>query len=179
MVPCYERIDSLSEKTRRLVKLKKKENPEKKVGIILYGFPPNAGSIGTAAYLSVFESLYNLLEAMKREGYKVELPKSTNELREAVLSGNSAKFGQEANVIERINGTEIVENEPYLKEIEEVWGSAPGKIQSDGTGVFILGKKLGNVVVGIQPTFGYEGDPMRLLFERKRLCAYSCVFNVL
>ena len=53
-----------------------------------------------------------------------------------------------------------------MKEIEEVWGSAPGKIQSDGTGVFILGKKLGNVVVGIQPTFGYEGDPMRLLFEK-------------
>ena len=166
MVPCYERINSLSEKTCRLVKLKRKENSEKKVGIILYGFPPNAGSIGTAAYLSVFESLYNVLTSLKNEGYKVELPKSTNELREAVLGGNSATFGQEANVIERINGTEIVENEPYLKEIEEVWGSAPGKIQSDGTSVFILGKKLGNVVLGIQPTFGYEGDPMRLLFEK-------------
>ena len=103
---------------------------------------------------------------MKDEGYEVELPKSTDELREAVLSGNSERYGQEANVIERVNGTEIVQNEPYLKEIEEVWGSAPGKIQSDGTGVFILGKKLGNVVVGIQPTFGYEGDPMRLLFEK-------------
>ena len=166
MVPCYERIKSLSEKTRRLVKLKRKENSEKKVGIILYGFPPNAGSIGTAAYLSVFESLYNVLKSMRNEGYKIELPKSTNELREIVLGGNSGKYGQEANVIERIDGSEIVENEPYLKEIEEVWGSAPGKIQSDGTGVFVLGKKLGNVVVGIQPTFGYEGDPMRLLFEK-------------
>jgi len=166
MVPCYERIKSLSEKSSRLVRLKRKENAEKKVGIILYGFPPNAGSIGTAAYLSVFESLYNVLKSMKDEGYEVELPKSTDELREAVLSGNSERYGQEANVIERVNGTEIVQNEPYLKEIEEVWGSAPGKIQSDGTGVFILGKKLGNVVVGIQPTFGYEGDPMRLLFEK-------------
>ena len=29
-----------------------------------------------------------------------------------------------------------------------------------------LGQKFGNVLVGIQPAFGYEGDPMRLLFER-------------
>ena len=111
-------------------------------------------------------SAVSVLKSMKNEGYEIELPKSTNELREVVLGGNSDKYGQEANVIERINGTEIVENEPFLKEIEEVWGSAPGKIQSDGTGIFILGKKLGNIVVGIQPTFGYEGDPMRLLFEK-------------
>jgi magnesium chelatase subunit H len=30
----------------------------------------------------------------------------------------------------------------------------------------VLGQHFGNVFVGIQPTFGYEGDPMRLLFER-------------
>ena len=86
---------------------------------------------------------------MKSEGYEIELPNSTNDLREAVLDGNSCKYGQEANVIERVDGAEIVENEPYLKEIEEVWGPAPGKIQSDGTGVFLLGKKLGNIVVGL------------------------------
>ena len=30
----------------------------------------------------------------------------------------------------------------------------------------MLGERFGNVFVGIQPAFGYEGDPMRLLFER-------------
>ena len=29
----------------------------------------------------------------------------------------------------------------------------------------MLGAEFGNVFVGIQPAFGYEGDPMRLLFE--------------
>ena len=56
--------------------------------------------------------------------------------------------------------------EPYLKEIEAAWGPAPGKLQSDGSGLFILGEKFGNVFVGIQPAFGFEGDPMRLLFEK-------------
>ena len=39
-------------------------------------------------------------------------------------------------------------------------------MQSDGRNVFVLGRQLGNVFIGLQPTFGYEGDPMRLLFER-------------
>ncbi len=30
----------------------------------------------------------------------------------------------------------------------------------------MLGAQFGNVFVGVQPAFGYEGDPMRLLFER-------------
>jgi len=30
----------------------------------------------------------------------------------------------------------------------------------------IQGLKLGNIFIGVQPTFGYEGDPMRLLMAR-------------
>ena len=30
----------------------------------------------------------------------------------------------------------------------------------------MLGERFGNVFVGVQPAFGYEGDPMRLLFEK-------------
>jgi magnesium chelatase subunit H len=58
-----------------------------------------------------------------------------------------------------------VKNTPWLSDVEDQWGSAPGKIQSDGSSVLVLGKQFGNVFVGVQPTFGYEGDPMRLLFE--------------
>jgi magnesium chelatase subunit H len=32
--------------------------------------------------------------------------------------------------------------------------------------IFVLGERFGNVFVGIQPGMGYEGDPMRLLFEK-------------
>ncbi len=57
-------------------------------------------------------------------------------------------------------------SERWLKQIEKQWGPAPGKAQSDGATVFVLGEQFGNVFVGVQPAFGYEGDPMRLLFER-------------
>ncbi|WP_296639802.1 magnesium chelatase subunit H [Roseinatronobacter sp.] len=166
MAPCHERIISLAEKTVRMVQLRRKENAAKKVGIVLFGFPPNAGAVGTAAYLSVFESLFNTLTRMKAEGYTLDVPEDVDALREMVLKGNAAQYGQEANVAAHVTADEMVRNCPPLSAIEAVWGPAPGRIQSDGRGVFILGHQFGNVFVGVQPTFGYEGDPMRLLFER-------------
>ncbi len=53
-----------------------------------------------------------------------------------------------------------------MKPIESQWGPAPGRQQSDGASIHVLGERFGNVFVGVQPAFGYEGDPMRLLFER-------------
>ncbi len=166
MAPCHERISSLAEKTLRLARLHQKRNADKKVGIVLFGFPPNAGAVGTAAYLSVFESLFNTLTRMKAEGYAVDVPATVDDLRTAVLQGNARTYGQPANVAAQVDVETIVRTTPPLKVIEAVWGPAPGKVQSDGRGVFILGQHFGNVFVGVQPTFGYEGDPMRLLFER-------------
>ena len=166
MSPCTERVTSLAEKTLRLATLRQTRNADKKVGIVLFGFPPNAGAAGTAAYLSVFESLHNTLTAMKSDGYTLDVPATVDDLRAAVLGGNAAIYGQPANVAAFVDADSIVRDTVHLKEIEAVWGPAPGKVQSDGRSVFVLGRQFGNIFVGLQPTFGYEGDPMRLLFER-------------
>ncbi|MGL6209739.1 MAG: cobaltochelatase subunit CobN, partial [Paracoccaceae bacterium] len=166
MAPCHERVASLAEKTLRLASLRQRRNAEKKVGIVLFGFPPNAGAAGTAAYLSVFESLHNTLTALRADGYTLDVPDTVDALRDTVLKGNAHLYGQPANVAEFVSADQIVTHTPHLSEIESVWGPAPGKVQSDGRRVFILGHQFGNVFVGLQPTFGYEGDPMRLLFER-------------
>ena len=166
MAPCHERIDSLAEKTLRAARLRQKRNHDKNVAIVLFGFPPNAGATGTAAYLDVFESLQNTLTQMKADGYDVALPETVAHLRAAVLEGNAKQYGQDANVEAIVSAEEIVRSTPPLKAIEAVWGPAPGRVQSDGRGVFVLGVQLGKVFVGVQPAFGYEGDPMRLLFEK-------------
>ena len=166
MLPAEDRVESLVGKVISYVNLRIKPLEEKIISIILYGFPPNAGAIGTAAYLDVFQSLQNTLLRLGEEGYKVEIPQNVQELKEKILNGNKETYGQEANVFKRLSADEIVREEPYLNEIEAAWGPAPGKLQSDGSGLFILGEKFGNVFVGIQPAFGFEGDPMRLLFEK-------------
>ncbi|WP_299147408.1 magnesium chelatase subunit H [uncultured Tateyamaria sp.] len=166
MVPCFERIDSLVEKTHRLGQLRRAKNADKKVAVVLFGFPPNAGAVGTAAYLSVFESLFNTLREMRARGYTVDVPESVDALRAQVIEGNAAQYGQQANVAAHVDADTIVRTSRHLAEVEAVWGAAPGRVQSDGRGVFVLGAELGNVFVGVQPAFGYEGDPMRLLFEK-------------
>lgn len=166
MSPCPERITTLAEKTLRLARLHQAKNADKKIGIVLFGFPPNAGAAGTAAYLSVFESLHNTLTAMKAAGYTLTVPATVDDLRATVLGGNAAVYGQPANVAAFVEADTIVRDTTHLAEVEAVWGAAPGRVQSDGRRVFVLGQQFGNVFVGLQPTFGYEGDPMRLLFER-------------
>ncbi|MEO0360995.1 MAG: magnesium chelatase subunit H, partial [Pseudomonadota bacterium] len=165
MAPCPERVEALAAKAERLARLRRSKPGARKVGIVLFGFPPNAGAVGTAAYLSVFESLWNTLAAMKAEGYSIDLPADVEALRKAILGGNGQAHGQEANVAAHVPADEIVASTPWLDEVETQWGPAPGRAQSDGRGVFILGHDFGDVFVGVQPAFGYEGDPMRLLFE--------------
>lgn len=161
-----ERVEALAARVDRLVSLRETPRAERKVGIVLFNFPPNAGNTGTAMYLSVFESLYRTLLALRREGYSVEVPDSVEDLRERVVRGNAEQLGAHAHVHKRIPVDEHVRDERWLAEIEAQWGPAPGRQQSDGGSIFVLGVQLGNVFVGVQPAFGYEGDPMRLLFEK-------------
>jgi len=164
--PHRERVERLADRVERLVRLRRREHAERKLAIVLFNFPPNGGATGTAAFLGVYASLYNTLHALARQGYDVELPADVDDLRDRILKGNSQRFGMAANVCARIPVDDHVRRERHLKEIEKQWGPAPGKHQSDGGSIFVLGAEFGNVLVCVQPAMGYEGDPMRLLFER-------------
>jgi magnesium chelatase subunit H len=166
MCPHPERSEMLAARVAKLVALRRRERAQRKVAAVIFNFPPNAGNTGTAAFLSVFESLHHTLRAMREAGYTVEVPATVDELRERVIHGNAERFGATANVHARIGTSDHVSRERWLKDIEAQWGPAPGRQQSDGASIFVLGERFGNVFVGIQPAFGYEGDPMRLLFER-------------
>ncbi len=165
MQPCPERAAALAERTLRLVALRQTERAARKVALVIFNFPPNAGAVGTAAYLSVFESVFNTLQRLAAEGYAVDLPADVDALRDAILAGNAARFGADANVAARIATDDHVRREPHLREIEAQWGPAPGRSLADAHGIHLLGAQFGNVFVGVQPPFGYEGDPMRLLFD--------------
>ena len=164
-LPIEERVTRLCDRIARLVALRGKPRHERRLGIVLFNFPPNAGAVGTAAHLAVFDSLLNTLRRLAAEGYDVEVPDSVDTLRALLLGGNSGVFGTDANVLATVPTDDHVRNTPWLEEIEAQWGPAPGKLLTDGRGLFVLGAQLGKVTIGLQPGFGYEGDPMRLLFE--------------
>lgn len=161
-----ERAARLAARVDKLVTLRRSSRGARRIAMVLFNFPPNSGGVGTAQNLAVFESLYNTMKTMRAEGYTIEVPESVDALRSRILEGNSRSYGTEANVHARVTAADHVRREPHLGELEAQWGSAPGRELSDGGSLFILGERFGNLFVGIQPSMGYEGDPMRLLFER-------------
>lgn len=163
--PVAERVAAAADRVAALVRLRRTARAERKVAVVLFNFPPNAGNTGSAAYLNVFPSLFRTLHALRQAGYAVDVPESVDALREAVCEGNRERAGAPANVHARVSAERHVAREPWLAEVERTWGAAPGRQLTDGRDLFVMGARFGNVFVGVQPAFGWEGDPMRLLFE--------------
>jgi len=161
-----ERAGTLAARTARLVELRRTERAERRLAVVLFNFPPGAGNTGTAAYLSVFESLHRTLIALAERGYQVEVPANVDALRTSIIEGNAARRGTYANVHAQVSVDTHVRRETWLRDIETQWGPAPGRQLSDAQSIHILGARFGNVFIGIQPSVGYEGDPMRLLFSK-------------
>jgi len=137
-----------------------------KLALTIFCFPPNKGNIGTAADLDVFPSLWDILRALKSDGYEVILPESPDQLRQMLLGGNAEEFQSTTNIAYRMPTSEYRRLCPFVAEVESEWGEAPGTINVRNEELIIQGLQLGNIFIGVQPTFGYEGDPMRLMMAR-------------
>ncbi|CAN6247818.1 unnamed protein product [Urochloa humidicola] len=164
----HKRVEQLCTRAIRWAELKRKTKEEKKLAITVFSFPPDKGNVGTAAYLNVFNSIYSVLSDLKKDGYNVEgLPDTPEALIEEVIHDKEAQFNSpNLNVAYRMNVREYQALTSYASLLEENWGKPPGNLNSDGENLLVYGKQYGNVFIGVQPTFGYEGDPMRLLFSK-------------
>ena len=161
-----DRCRRFARRLKRWNNLQTADREQVKLALVLFCFPPNKGNIGTAADLDVFPGVWDLLKRLASEGYKVEAPATAEELRQRLLGGNSDQFGAAANVAYRMTETEYRRLCPYVRDVETDWGRAPGSINSFAGDLLIQGLMLGNVFIGVQPTFGFEGDPMRLMMAR-------------
>ena len=161
-----DQIEMIAERVAKRVELRRTPNAEKKIAIALFSFPPNLGNVGTAAYLDVFVSVHRLLAELKEQGYTVDLPATPEDLRHMIVDGNAMQHGTDGNVAARLPLADYRRMFPDYADIEPFWGLAPGELLNDGKDFYILGAQCGNVFVGIQPSFGYERDPMRLLMAK-------------
>ncbi|MEA5628210.1 magnesium chelatase subunit H [Nostoc sp. UHCC 0251] len=178
-----ERVQRLIGRVKTWVALRQKPASERKIAIILYGFPPGYGAVGTAALLNVPRSLLKFLHALKEQGYTVgDLPEDGEELirwvKEADESNSLVGWascppldngGQDAHPTNTVNVRTLEKWLGYLQtsRIEKQWKSLTGTgIKTSGDDFQIGGVQLGNVWIGVQPPLGIQGDPMRLMFER-------------
>ena len=135
--------------TNAWAKLRELNNSDKKVSIILYGYPPGKANIG-ASYLDVFQSLHDMLEKMYDEGYNIGMNKSqiptTEELNAIVTDfGNKGIWAEglldlyvHDHYDELTSNGQLVDEETYFK-----WFNAlPTEMQEQLTNSW--GPRLGN-----------------------------------
>ncbi|MEA5463456.1 magnesium chelatase subunit H [Leptothoe sp. PORK10 BA2] len=167
-ITLQDRVAAISQRALKWANLRCLPRAQKKLAITVFSFPPDKGNVGTAAYLNVFGSIYRAMEDMKAGGYTIDgMPESPEALMLEVINDAQAQYNSpELNIAYRMSVEEYEQLTPYSKRLEENWGPPPGTLNTDGQNLLVYGKAYGNLFIGVQPTFGYEGDPMRLLFSR-------------
>ena len=167
-----ERVQRLLGRVKHWVNLRRKGTGDRKVAVILYGFPPGYGATGTAALLNVPNSLMNLLQGLRDQGYDLGDPQDWPTDGEELL--RRIKAADEATPDSHHNPTRVPVHtlEKWLgylhtSRITKQWQSLTGSgIKTYGDEFLIGGVQLGKVWIGVQPPLGLQGDPMRLMFER-------------
>lgn len=109
-----ERLGRLTERIKKWTSLRAKSPSDRRVAVVLYGYPPGIGATGTAALLNVPKSLMALLTRLKAEGYDVgELPDDPEDLltrcREADEMSDSGRAFRNEDYTASGGGTVTVE----------------------------------------------------------------------
>jgi magnesium chelatase subunit H len=166
-----ERVERLINRVKSWVYLRQKSAASRKIAIILYGFPPGYGAVGTAALLNVPRSLIKLLHGLKSQGYTVgEIPEDGEELIRQIKEADEINpLVKQVSQMSVVNARTLEKWLGYLRtsRIEKQWKSLTSSgIKTYGDQFNLGGVQLGNIWIGVQPPLGIQGDPMRLMFER-------------
>ena len=167
-----ERVKRLTGRLQSWIELRQKSVSDRKLAIILYGFPPGYGAVGTAALLNVPKSLLKLLQALKEQGYTIgDLPEDGEGIIRQVKQADewSGESQPDGSTQQSVNVRTLEKWLGYLltSRIEKQWKSLSGSgIKTMGENLTWGGVQLGNVWIGVQPPLGISGDPMRLMFDR-------------
>ncbi len=175
MVPLDLQVRRIAAHVARIVRLRRVPNSEKRVAIVLFCVPPDAGSVGTAAYLDVFASLHALLEALQAAGYTVEVPERAEALLDMMLTDGGGGARSDVAMAAWYPAGEYSRTAPVLEPVVADWGPPPGDVDTDGANLAIRGLLLGNVAIVVQPDNGGYSDPIGLLYSESASPSHSFV----
>ncbi|HWR38614.1 MAG TPA: cobaltochelatase subunit CobN [Patescibacteria group bacterium] len=172
-LPIEERIRVMVQKAGKWAKLRKKNNAEKKIGIIFHNYPPTNSNIGSAAGLDSPESIRLLLAKMQQSGYAVDnIPADSQSFMEELIrhATNDRRYLTDAQIA-AADGQ--LTDEQYRSWFESTapatqaqlardWGEAPGDVFHYDGKILVPGMLNGNVFITVQPPRGFGEDPAKI-----------------
>lgn len=177
-MPIPERIAFVAKRIKRWLKLQQKPNSEKKITIVLHNNPCKGveSTIGMAVGLDTFESLADVLKAMKAQGYHVgNAPENGKAILDMILNKKAIsefRWTTVDEIVRKGGYLHLMDETEYMayfntldktvqaKMIED-WEPFPGQgmvIEQDGKSyLVIVGLEFGNIKIMAQPKRGCYG----------------------
>ncbi|EKD35020.1 MAG: hypothetical protein ACD_75C02086G0004 [uncultured bacterium] len=184
--PIPERIDRLVDRVTAWLNLQQKQNSDKRIALIYYNYPPGKQNIG-AAYLNVLpESLYEIVNKLKSEGYDTGTGKPAPDSLFADVHGFGRNIGNWAPAeIDRLaqSGKAVllpIETykhwfaelpESFRQAVSKDWGEPENSdimTWTDPQGkkyLLLPGVRYGNILLTPQPSRGLEQDVKKLYHD--------------
>lgn len=161
--PLPDRTDRFAELACRWGQLRTKPLSEKKIAIIFHNMPPRNDTIGSAHALDAPESVFRIITALTKKGFKIDRPFTDSagiiqNIRQAVTNDSDWLSPKEA--LHRAAATVSAEQyqiwfdrlgREVQKQMVKSWGPPPGTVMQTEGKIIIPGMINGNLFIGLQP----------------------------
>jgi cobaltochelatase CobN len=165
-----DRVSRVAGTAARLAFLGRRPPAQRRVAIVLSAYPTRASRLGNAVGLDTPASAIVLLEALAKEGYRVDrIPTDADALMAELAKGYvfdrqllaAAPQGLGYDVASYRERFDVLER-PLKDAIVEAWGEPPGEVGVVGDRFVFPGIDLGGVLVAIQPPRGFGENPVAI-----------------
>jgi cobaltochelatase CobN len=179
-VPIYvadpERAARVAGIATRLAALRRKDNADKKVALVLSSYPTKHARVGNAVGLDTPASAVVLLKAMRAAGYDVgEFPEDSDVLIHTLIAagGHDVEWLTEAQLAGNKARVSLSTYQGWFDELPDelrqgmltTWGEPPGGLYVDNGDIVVACLQFGNVVLAIQPPRGFGENPIAIYHD--------------
>jgi cobaltochelatase CobN len=163
--PVADRIDFMADLARAWVDLGRAQPQDRRVGFVLANYPNKDGRLGNGVGLDTPNGLVEILGALAREGYRTtDLPDDGDTLMRRLAEGPT---NADPSRVAR-HHLPLADYERHFADLPQAvreavvarWGAARQDRFCDAAQGFRLPVVMfGKIVVGLQPSRGYDVDP--------------------
>jgi len=165
--PHAERLGFVVDLAQRWCRLRRKDNADKRLALILANYPTKEGRLGNGVGLDTPASVVHILQALQAQGYCVDTPPADGDalmrqLQQGITNDPDSwalRPAQQSLALESYQGFFASLPAANRQAVLERWGAPEADPMLRAGRFMIAGLRCGQVFVGIQPARGYQLDP--------------------
>lgn len=156
--PRDDRVSFVADLAANWVKLRRTQAPDRKIAIVLANYPNKDGRVGAGVGLDTPAGTIEVLQALQGAGYTLrDIPADGDKLMQSLLARPSGKFRLRLDAYAAFFATLPAKMQA---DVVARWGKPDTDPHVAGESFDLPLLDLGNILIGIQPSRGYDIDPV-------------------